>query len=398
MNKESFEHIENKIKEAAENIAPAFTPEAWEAMEKMLDEDERKRRTLIFWWLPIVGLLGLSTLYYFLFTADTKKATSLHTNIQTLPTKEQKTISSSSTTSVRPSITQSILTSVNPINSHNSRRNSFKKDSKTIQIAIVEKVPNRTDTVVATQQSIAVMPTMAVTDTNLTSLSNTDLPKISLPAPIDSTVKSDSVANVKKEIPKKHTSRFYFSASVGITRGSASFIGEGKTQAAYGLGIGYQVNRKLSLQSGFYVSRKVYDADPNQYYVKPGSYLSTLQLTTINANCLVYEIPVSLRFILREKSKSLFFATAGLSTYFMKREDYNYNYLRNGSNYSYEKEFQGNQHPFSIAGFSVGYAHKLNKRLFLFAEPYIQMPLQGIGEGKVNLFSSGIWTGIIFRK
>ncbi|MGL5946585.1 MAG: hypothetical protein ACRCZV_10465, partial [Sediminibacterium sp.] len=70
MNKESVEHIENKIKEAAENVAPAFNPNAWEAMEKMLDEEERKRRIVIFWWLPIVGLLGLSTLYFFLFTSD----------------------------------------------------------------------------------------------------------------------------------------------------------------------------------------------------------------------------------------------------------------------------------------------------------------------------------------
>ncbi|MFX8585769.1 hypothetical protein ABTM35_19930, partial [Acinetobacter baumannii] len=77
-----------------------------------------------------------------------------------------------------------------------------------------------------------------------------------------------------------------------------------------------------------------------------------LQLTSVNANCLVYEVPVSVRFIISQKSKTFFYATAGLSTYFMKQENYNYNYLRNGSNYSYEKEFEGNQHPFSITGFS----------------------------------------------
>lgn len=395
MNKESFEHIENKIKEAAEHVAPVFTPDAWEAMEKLLDEDERKRRPVIFWWLPIVGLIGLSTLYYFLFTADKKNSTSLDTNTHTIPAKEQKTISSLSTTSVRPTITPSILKSVNDIHAH---RNNFKNGSKTYHTVTFEKAADRADTVAATQESIAVSPTMVISDTSPATLSNTDLQKISLPSLVDSTVKSDSAANAKKVISKKHNTRFYFSLAVGITRGSASFIGEGKTQAAYGLGIGYQFNRKISLQSGFYVSRKVYDADPSQYDVKPGTYLSTLQLTTINANCLVYEVPVSLRFMIREKSKSLFYATAGVSTYFMKRENYNYNYLRNGSNYSYEKEFQGNQHPFSIAGFSVGYAHKLNKRLFVFAEPYIQMPLKGIGEGKVNLYSSGIWTGIIFRK
>jgi hypothetical protein len=368
MNKESVEHIENKIKEAAENVAPAFNPNAWEAMEKMLDEEERKRRIVIFWWLPIVGLLGLSTLYFFLFTSDKsdkKEATLLHNNTRSLAAKEQKIISSPSITADQSTPKPTIYNSSNNTYAQ-GRRLKNKPNNKANQVVTVEKMPNTADTIdtiVASQQTVANSPTTVEVEAKLDTLSNTQPQKISSPPLPDSTVKTDS-NNVKKELTPKHNNKFYFSLATGITRGSASFTGEGKTEFAFGLGIGYQINRKLSLQSGFYVSRKVYDADPSQYYVKPGSYLSMLQLTSVNANCLVYEVPVSVRFIISQKSKTFFYATAGLSTYFMKQENYNYNYLRNGSNYSYEKEFEGNQHPFSITGFSIGYAHKLNKRLF----------------------------------
>jgi hypothetical protein len=62
--KKQFDHIEEKIKEAADNYQPAFDAAAWKAMEAKLDGDKKKRRP-IFWWfvLPLI-LVGALGIYY----------------------------------------------------------------------------------------------------------------------------------------------------------------------------------------------------------------------------------------------------------------------------------------------------------------------------------------------
>jgi hypothetical protein len=39
---------------------------------------------------------------------------------------------------------------------------------------------------------------------------------------------------------------------------------------------------------------------------------------------------------------------------------------------------------------SAGYEKKLSSKIFLTAEPYLNLPLTGIGYGKVKLYSAGI--------
>lgn len=61
--KKPFEHIEDRIKQAAENYQPPFDAKAWKAMEAKLDGDKKKRRPFI-WWLAIPLLLaGLYGIY-----------------------------------------------------------------------------------------------------------------------------------------------------------------------------------------------------------------------------------------------------------------------------------------------------------------------------------------------
>ena len=55
-----------------------------------------------------------------------------------------------------------------------------------------------------------------------------------------------------------------------------------------------------------------------------------------------------------------------------------------------------NQHWFSILTLSGGYQYKISNRFSIMAEPYIEMPLSGIGFGKINLNSSGLlFTAVI---
>ena len=112
----------------------------------------------------------------------------------------------------------------------------------------------------------------------------------------------------------------------------------------------------------------------------------------IDANCKVYELPVTVSYNFGKAGNHQWFASAGLSSYLMKKESYDY-YYNNPPGNIYKKSWSisnKNQNYFSVLGLSAGYEYSFSKRTSLLAEPYLKMPLSGIGAGKVKLNSGGI--------
>ena len=165
----------------------------------------------------------------------------------------------------------------------------------------------------------------------------------------------------------------------------------GKIKMGYGAGLSYTLNR-ITFRSGFYVGKKVYTAGPDEYHSKnpwPGNFI----LDKVDADCKVYEIPFLLSYNFSQSKRSNWFFSSGLSTYLMKRETYGYYYEYRGSPTVYQKTTTINneyKHFFSIVNLSAGYERKLNNRLSITAEPYIKVPLDGIGYGKIQLNSAGV--------
>ena len=66
MSKKQFDHIEDSIREAAENSEPSFDEQAWTAMEARLNKEEKRRR-FVFWWfaLPALFIVGAALLFFY---------------------------------------------------------------------------------------------------------------------------------------------------------------------------------------------------------------------------------------------------------------------------------------------------------------------------------------------
>jgi hypothetical protein len=76
----------------------------------------------------------------------------------------------------------------------------------------------------------------------------------------------------------------------------------------------------------------------------------------------------------------------------MKREDYDY-FSKNASgqnsygSYSIKNK---NQHYLSSIRLSAGYEKKLANSISITTEPYLSLPVNGIGYGKVKLYGAGV--------
>lgn len=195
----------------------------------------------------------------------------------------------------------------------------------------------------------------------------------------------------KKQSTKKgFGGNFGISFSVGPDVSFVSLNKLGKATIMYGAGLSYTfAKQRLTVRTGFYTSKKIYDATPDQYHSPGGNYP---YLYNVAAECKVYEIPLALSYNFGQHKKHSWFGSAGLSSFLMKSEYYQYQYKTpSGQNYNYPWSVKNeNKHYFSVLTLSGGYNYKLSKRISLQAEPYVKIPLGGVGHGKVKLNSGGL--------
>jgi opacity protein-like surface antigen len=202
------------------------------------------------------------------------------------------------------------------------------------------------------------------------------------------TVTAKKVSKKKSSFSKKLSLSFSFGpdvSSVGIDR-------PGKLALPYGIGVSYALSKNISVRTGFFVARKIYDADSADYHPPSNFWTYYSNLQKIDANCLVYEIPLSVVYNFASAKKHNWFVSGGLSTYLMKKEKYEYNYKNPwGQPQVYYRTYKNeNSHIFSVLNLSGGYQYHLNDRVSVMGEPYIKIPVSGVGYGKVKLNSAGV--------
>lgn len=164
-----------------------------------------------------------------------------------------------------------------------------------------------------------------------------------------------------------------------------------------GIGLEFFIFRNLSLNTGVILSRKIYSATDGyeppagywKYYTKPNR---------IDAECNVLDIPINLRYYIFNWKKSRIYLSSGLSSYLMLKEDYQYQYDGYVSDkYRSHSARNKNHHYFKVSNFSAGYEKALGERWALQAEPFVKIPLAGVGEGKVKLSTAGMFIILNYR-
>ncbi|QNH63021.1 hypothetical protein [Hymenobacter sediminicola] len=162
-----------------------------------------------------------------------------------------------------------------------------------------------------------------------------------------------------------------------------------------GVMIEYRFAPRWRVRSGLLRSVKLYSARGTDYK-PPSSYWTwRTPVDEIEADCRILEIPVDLRYELLQRPTYSVFASAGLTSLVMRNEQYTYKYDLNGQyterTWSYAG---GGKHPFSILNLSVGYERNLGARWAAQAEPFLKLPLGGVGFGKIYLRSAGVSFGL----
>ncbi len=415
------EDFDKKIKEAADHHYPAYREEAWKNMNRLLDkhlpEKDKDRKRFILFFLLLIGL-AIGSMWLLLpgarknYQMASEQASPVtqqqkeQTSIQPNPIQAKDHVPSHSVKETEPIGNQSASNN-NTRNSKRATTSQFKQRVRATrsQYGQIQKQGalkgNANETVPGEREKMEILKE-TMTGTMEEGVTQSVEDHIKTDSLLDARSKedlSDSAANLQnaEKAPERKGkpsvgSRFsiLFSAGPDISYASGQ---AGKLETVKGIGIAYQVNDRLSLRTGFYAARKIYTAAPEDYKFSGniGNYYPNLKW--VDGDCIVYEIPLLVNYHFLKKEKSSWFVSGGLSSLLMHTEEYNYYYKPWASGNMMHKKWivsNKNQHFFSLLAVSGGYSRKINDRLSLMAEPYLRIPLTGIGEGKINLKGAGV--------
>jgi hypothetical protein len=206
------------------------------------------------------------------------------------------------------------------------------------------------------------------------------------------TKKQTHISGLKADKNRIEDSRFYTTLTLAPDVSALRIKDIQGLGNSIGLNLEYFIHPTISINAGAMYVFKTYQAGEGYstgYVPAP---------THVNGSCWVLDIPLNLRYYIFNQRLSRWYMTAGLSSYLMLREKYDleyqsYNY--GGSTYGNRLEVQNkNKHYLTIINLGIGYERTLTDRLSLQVEPYLKLPIKGIGEGDISLKSAGAFVGL----
>lgn len=194
---------------------------------------------------------------------------------------------------------------------------------------------------------------------------------------------TESRAGTGKVRREKEKITFSLSVLAAPDLNGVKGLDDGKVGFNTGVGLGIHFTERLSLQTGVVYSKKPYNAAPGDYHTG----YSPQGLVNIAADCDVIDLPLNLQYRLYHKGLNSISVSAGLSSYLMLREKYRYEYGNyDPRRYEYRNE---NRHFMGVANAGVTLERKVSDNMSIGLQPFVKVPLTGIGHGNVRLISAG---------
>jgi len=164
------------------------------------------------------------------------------------------------------------------------------------------------------------------------------------------------------------------------------------------MNLSYRFLGRLTLTTGLLKSQKRYTGRGEDYNPPPGYWKNRtngIVPDEIFGQCAVLEIPLTVQYDVRQRENDRIFISAGLSSYRMLNESYEYTFYQpnDGAAHSWSST-QGNSYLLSVGHLSAGYERRIGNRFSLGIEPYLKAPFKGIGWTNIELFTYGAYLNV----
>lgn len=205
--------------------------------------------------------------------------------------------------------------------------------------------------------------------------------------------------------PAVHINRpLQFGLLVAPDFSSVNSLAGDRPGSSLGVTIDYEFVNGLYLSTGALFTRKIYAALPENYHVPMGYFQSNNihDVSLIKGSFNMLEIPLNLRYDFKATGNTMFFVSAGTSSYLFAKESSQYYFDLFGrqacQNFPPGGPGQPGPHStsylFAAVNLSMGVEAGISNNLSLVIAPYMKIPTAGIGFGEVQLNSIGVNFGL----
>ena len=225
---------------------------------------------------------------------------------------------------------------------------------------------------------------------------------LSLNQNILSKVPADSSAKTKPKKPEKKAfsgifiQPVYALTVIGATElnGVNSFQ-QTRSGSNFGALFSAEIINRLTISSGASYSIKPYNSLYSSYHTDHYFYVDP---SNVQADCKVLDIPLNFDYRIFNDYQNKISIGTGLSSYIMLHENYLFNYpAGSGINqFSYTVP-NTNKYFFGVINFQATYLRQINSKFGISLQPYLKLPLAGIGAGQVNLQTTGLALGVTWN-
>lgn len=441
----SVEDFDDKIKKAMHNNIPLFEGNEWKKMEALLNKhlpQKKARKYYLFFWIPLL-MLGIGIIYFFYSSTPATRAENKAHRNETITknkpaenderySREQPIYHQQNTGDKNGKVANDTTTALVELKNDTI---SFIQKSRTIlpaesaartdktlhhkpvlafhssavpkeKSAMADKVNKKPTTatddanVNADQNALhfsdnkkhaidTISTVVAMGKLNLKSQEYSDEDTGKINKEKDTLTVKGQVNQIIKKIKKNELTLLLSSG----WQSSGTRIGVlGALQPVYGAGLQYSIGKKWSIRGSVLLQQEKYTARSMDYHAPPGSWAFGVNFKNIQADCSVIEIPLSVVYALKTFKNGSLSLTAGSSSYFMKREAYQFYFAgQSGNDTTRSANFVNNsQHYFSSLNLSAVAEKRFSTLFSLQAEPFFQLPINGIGFGKIKLYNLGI--------
>jgi hypothetical protein len=220
--------------------------------------------------------------------------------------------------------------------------------------------------------------------------------------PISKTLVADSLIKPVASTSKKSTNSFAKFFYVGVLYAFDNSFEKKEKNPEKGEGasisflLGYKFSKKISIETGLSFQKKEYYTSAN--YFNKSILNATGDVDGVEAENRFIEIPLTLKFDWFNKKQHSVFTTIGISSYLVNREKYEFDEDVAGVVNNKTVEFTTvTSNLFATCNFSFGYQFNFKKLGSLRLQPYINLPLKGLGKSQEHLVSKGINIGWIYN-
>jgi len=160
----------------------------------------------------------------------------------------------------------------------------------------------------------------------------------------------------------------------------------------YAVQVQYQLTERLSLSTGAIWSKKIYSANNVEYSTPNGNVYTA---DRASGDCDIIDIPINISYRLHS-GRFNWYGSAGLSSYIMLKEKYVYEYedTYGGITQFRTEVARENNEWAKVFNASVVLEKPISSSWAIQLEPFVKVPLRGVGEGKIRLATLGTFVSI----